>query len=208
MYNPAFQHVRMSHTQAPINPQGNLAGIGRIVDDLSKTPIKKVFGNDRAALLIKESAYDKFAGKSGKHGNPQGKDPGSFVAPSSEMRELLRSSNTWSQVAKKLGFGADYFDDGERVLLLEAHYPLEHNLHWSTKESAGANEYWIPGGRTSGGVTEGFIGIMPQKTITVMSDGEFQTYNHFTIQAVNPGTEAGDPVTPFTTGTTRIPGDE
>lgn len=57
------------------------------------------------------------------------------------------------QLEQKLGLDVNYLD-GSDVMILYIDNPGTYNLRMPSGNEPGANEFWTPGGKTSGGVNE------------------------------------------------------
>ena len=67
------------------------------------------------------------------------------------------------RVNNKLGITDKAFLKGNLVRIdINAKYLKEYNLRLPTGKEQGANELFIKGGKTSGGVTEGIINAIPK----------------------------------------------
>ena len=85
-----------------------------------------------------------------------------FVAPSKEIDDLLNSGASRSDIEKALGLDKGILDDGSDLIRIDIATEAMENLRLPTGAEAGANEFFIQGGKTIGGITEGIIKGVPK----------------------------------------------
>ncbi len=80
--------------------------------------------------------------------------PGGFVMPYKEFEGLVRAANgDMAVVEQKLGLSAGYLRDAD-TMIVKIDKADFHDLKLPSGNERGANEFWVPGGVTSGGVSE------------------------------------------------------
>ena len=96
-----------------------------------------------------------------------GPTPG-FIMPKSEFDALLKSTNgNLVELEKKLGFPSGYLKGDDTMIVMMEKKDLD-GLAIPSGNEAGANEFWLPGGTTSGGVAEAIVDLpanLPYKEI-------------------------------------------
>jgi len=146
----------------------NQRSVSAYEDALEGTKIKakfyeKFLGGDENKAVIYQSkyAYDNFSVKNGEIGRKEG----AFVLPESVANEIEAKLNSiggidnqnekfLESLAGELGLPQDAFKDG--VARLDVPINMS-NLHMVNGTEQGANAYWIPGGKTLGGIYEGKV---------------------------------------------------
>ncbi len=87
-----------------------------------------------------------------------------FIAPTSEINALLESGLSRKDLAIKLGIVDNKFLEGDLIRVDVSPSTLKKlNLRPTMGNEVGANSQYIPGGKTSGGVTEGVVNGVPKK---------------------------------------------
>ncbi|WP_176473020.1 hypothetical protein [Sphingomonas lenta] len=117
---------------------------------------------DIAAHLkpFQESGAVRFTSKSGveKYGT-LGPANGTFTIPRSELDRVLKETGgDLAQVEAKLGLDPGTLSNGDTLIAFIKPGDL-NNLRVPSGNEAGANTYWVPGGRTSGGVPEATVDV-------------------------------------------------
>jgi hypothetical protein len=117
---------------------------------------------DIAAHLkpFQESGAVRFTSKSGvdKYGT-LGPANGTFTIPRSELDRVLKETGgDLAQVERKLGLDAGTLSNGDTLIAFIKPGDL-NNLRVPSGNEAGSNTYWVPGGRTSGGVPEATVDV-------------------------------------------------
>ena len=95
---------------------------------------------------MKKSDYDNFG-----IGKPDAAKT-EFVATKSEIDEIL--SLPVEQQAEKLGIPVDQIQNGG---LVRVDFKPSNKIEMPSGNEWGANDQWIPGGKTSGGVDEAIV---------------------------------------------------
>lgn len=86
-----------------------------------------------------------------------------FIAPTSDINKLLSSGKSRVEIAKVLGIEDPAFLKGELIRVdLTPQALKELNLRVPSGNEAGANGQFIPGGKISGGITEGVVNGIPK----------------------------------------------
>lgn len=93
----------------------------------------------------------------GKYG-PAQRDGTSFVMPKDEADKVINASEgNMSRLENSLGVPPGTFS--APVVRIDIPTPQNHNVRMPSGNEAGANDQWIPGGRTSGGVPEAVVDL-------------------------------------------------
>lgn len=114
--------------------------------------LEKSFSSGASKLMSTEqlAAYPN----STTYGNPVS----TFVAPTSEIDALLNQGLSRADIAKRLGIEDELFMKGDLVRVdIEATQLKNMNLRVATGQEGGANNLFVPGGKTIGGVSEGIV---------------------------------------------------
>ncbi|GGZ35344.1 hypothetical protein GCM10007049_30960 [Echinicola pacifica] len=96
------------------------------------------------------------------YGDPRG----TFVAPASEIDELLNSGASRVEIAERLGITDDLFLEGDLIRIDVSPKAFE-NLRIPTGSESGVNNMFKSGGRTSGGVREGILNNIRKKSSNI-----------------------------------------
>jgi len=92
-----------------------------------------------------------------------GKIEETFISPTTEIDAMLSSGISRVEIAKRLGIQDQNFLKGDLIRIDIAPASLKNlKLRSATGSEAGANELFIPGGKTSGGITEGIVNGIPK----------------------------------------------
>ena len=111
-----------------------------------------------ASFLMTGDAYD-FFGRGKSH---LGRPDGQFVAPTNQINDLLKKSKgDISVIEKGLGIPSGEWANKGGLYKIDIPKPSEHNLRLPTSNLSGANELFIPGGTTSGGIAEAVVNQVP-----------------------------------------------
>ncbi|MFK8273031.1 hypothetical protein [Capnocytophaga canimorsus] len=87
-----------------------------------------------------------------------GRADGQFVAPTNQINDLLTKSNgNISVIEKALGIPKGDWQNRGGLYKIDMLNPFEHNLRLPTSDSSGANELFVEGGKTIGGISEGVV---------------------------------------------------
>jgi hypothetical protein len=90
----------------------------------------------------------------------EGPPGGTFVMPKAQADEIIRQANGDVAKLEKL-LGLKPGDLGTSPVRVDI--PEPKGLRLSSGNELGANEYWVPGGRTSGGIREATIDPVPKE---------------------------------------------
>lgn len=90
--------------------------------------------------------------------------PGGFVMPAREFESLVKAANGDLRIVEnKLGLTANSLSNGDMMIAHIQRSDIE-NLRLPSGNESGANQFWLPGGVTSGGVSEAVMDF-PKATI-------------------------------------------
>ena len=135
-------------------------GLGKVIQAASKL---NVTGSKLVSSAMLEETAKNYP-SSTTYGNPAE----TFIAPAKEIDELLSQGLSRKEIANKLGINDPKFLEGDLIRIdIDDTLAKELNLREPTGNEVGANESFIPGGKTSGGVTENVVDGIPQKDIRV-----------------------------------------
>jgi len=96
---------------------------------------------------------------------------GGFVLSKQDFDEIILESNgNLRIIEERLGLDPNYLD-GEDVMIVYIENPSSHELRMPSGNEGGANDHWLPGGITSGGVDE-----------AVMNFSTLPTFQEITLQ--------------------------
>ena len=112
------------------------------------------------SFLIKKSTYDRLV----RAGDPIGREDGLFITTREAMDKLFQKTNGQMDLIKK-GLGIPPTSWNEPVLRIDVFNPLLHDAHMASGFERGANELFIWGGYTKGG--------MPEIAINSVAAGEY-----------------------------------
>jgi hypothetical protein len=91
---------------------------------------------------------------------------GGFVLAKGDFdRIIAESGGNLRQIEQMLGLELNYLD-GNDVMIVHIENPSAHNLRMPTGNEGGANQYWLPGGKTSGGINEAVMDFSNSPTFT------------------------------------------
>ena len=126
----------------------------------------KIFKNG-AAALISINDYNVYVHPSRKFGRPNENGGEQYIAPLHEMISLAcECRGNPKEMEDKLGLKLGSL--GKEPWLAIIYFPNENNIRNSSKSDAGANEKYIPGGKTSGGTTEAVINQISTDSFAMM----------------------------------------
>jgi len=129
---------------------------------LSKRYINKHLSkfNDGASVIQTEWAYSRYSKSNGFVGVPD--DNSLFVMPKNYCDEIIsKADGDISIIEESLGFPKGYFSDGGGLVRIDVDDISKINIRIPSGNETGANNLWIPGGFTSGGVPEAITDIIP-----------------------------------------------
>ena len=112
----------------------------------------KMFRNGVTFVMSRES-YEKFV----VHSETIGRDDGCFVIPTFVCDDIAKAANGEISVFElALSYDAGYFSEHGGMVRVDVPDVFGLNLRIPSGNEIGANEYWLPGGYTNGGVPEAF----------------------------------------------------
>ena len=131
----------------------------------SKTYIHELLAqfHDGVSLVMTRRTYDKLVKDKPFIGYPDGTQ---FVTPKSIMDDIAVQANGDVHVfEEKLGFKTGHFEKGGGLVRIDVKInPDKLNLRIPSGNEGGANELWIPGGHTSGGIPEAVSDKIPNSS--------------------------------------------
>ena len=117
------------------------------------------FDNGYSYLLTKNQ-YKMYVYKKEYLGIPS--DGTLFVAPTGSIDELCDlAKNNYAVFESILGFEPGYYSNGNGLIRIDIKADIRFNVRIPTGNEAGVNNYWIPGGFTSGGMPEAITDLIP-----------------------------------------------
>lgn len=97
---------------------------------------------------------------------------GTFVIPRRELDALIEETGgDMAQIEQRLGLGAGSLTSGQTIAAYIAPEDLR-GLRMPSGNERGANEFWLPGGYTSGGMPEATIDVPADTPYSVISFGD------------------------------------
>lgn len=129
---------------------------------LSNEYIKKHLDQfkDGVSVIQSEWAYKRYSRTNGFVGVPD--DNTLFVMPKKYCDEIISKANgNVSIIENELGFPEGYFCDGGGLVRIDMLETDNLNIRMPSGNETGANNLWIPGGKTSGGVPEAITDTIP-----------------------------------------------
>lgn len=85
-----------------------------------------------------------------------------FVIPKKFCDTVIKHANgDISIIERELGFPKGYFNDGGGLVRIDSDETIGINLRLPSGNETGANSLWIPGGYTSGGISEAVSNTIP-----------------------------------------------
>ncbi|MFD2726303.1 DUF6531 domain-containing protein [Hyunsoonleella rubra] len=130
---------------------------------LSDCTISSDFDNG-ASFIVTGEVYEKFIKNSSIVGRPDGQ----FVAPTNQINNLLKKANgDISIVEKGLGIPDGNWQNKGGLYKIDIDNPKNHNMRLPDSNNSGANELFVPGGKTSGGISEAVIDPVPTDQLVI-----------------------------------------
>ncbi len=128
-------------------------GVGNIITVAAKF-------NKSGSKLISSKMLEKYP-NSTTFGNPAE----TFIAPAKEIDELLSKGLSRKEIAKKLGINDPDFLKGDLIRIdINDDLAKQLNVRKPSGKEVGANENFVPGGKTSGGVSESVVDGIPKNS--------------------------------------------
>ena len=159
-------------SQDPIRLMGNNPTLYGYVGDLNKyvdiwglsdCKLSSDFKNG-ASFLIPGDSYEQFVKNSSMVGRPDGQ----FVSPSNQIDDLLKKANgDISIIEEALGIPKGGWQGKGGMYRIDISNPQNYNLRSASSGISGANNLFIAGGKTSGGISEGIIDQVPKGNVTI-----------------------------------------
>jgi predicted Fe-Mo cluster-binding NifX family protein len=116
------------------------------------------FDNGGSYVLTRD-AYEKFINGASVLGYP---DNSLFIAPKDFVDEVIKNANgDLSILEQRFGFPDGYFKDGGGLVKVDINNPNDFSLRMPSGNEAGANNFYTPGGFTSGGTPEAVVNNIP-----------------------------------------------
>jgi hypothetical protein len=115
--------------------------------------------HDGGSYVMTKDQYEMFVeGKS-----MLGREDNSLFITTKELMDDIQNSvnGNVSVFEQKLGFAPGYFENGGGLVRVDINDPSSFDLRMPSGNELGANEYFVPGGYTSGGTPEAVINQIP-----------------------------------------------
>lgn len=110
--------------------------------------------DDGAAYILSKKTYDAYFDGRDKLGWPDGTQ---FVLPKNEVDNVLNNAGgDLAKLEKELGYNIGSWEDGDYIIMY-VNNPKKYNISLPSGNEMGANDNWIPGGYTSGGIPEAVV---------------------------------------------------
>lgn len=126
-------------------------------------------GND-VAYFVNNEIYDNIITRWDALGREAegAKSSALFVLNADDANAVLNTSNSYTELAQKLGLNDNTFENG--AYLIHIDNSVVDNIRFSDVNTLGSNEWWVPGMQTSGGQFEAVIsrieGVVGNNNIT------------------------------------------
>jgi hypothetical protein len=163
IFRDDWDFMRAYREAQTIMLQGGILPPATYLDDEYMAIHKDSF-SDMASYLISGLKYEKFIiDKEGKSPN-LGYMGALYISTVAEIdRILAESDGDIATIERNLGIPAGAWQDQKGLWRVDIHKPEDKLLRIPDGSEAGANEFWTPGGITSGGVLEAVIAEVPKK---------------------------------------------
>lgn len=110
--------------------------------------------DDGAAYILSKKTYDRFYKNEDKLGWTDGTQ---FVLPKNEVDNVLNNAGgDLAKLEKELGYNIGSLENGDYIIMY-VNNPKKYNISLPSGNEMGANDNWIPGGYTSGGIPEAVV---------------------------------------------------
>ena len=159
-------------SQDPIRLVGNNPTLYGYVGDLNKYvdvwglsdyKLSSDFKNG-ASFLIPGDSYEQFV----KYSSMVGRPDGQFVSPSNQIDDLLKKANgDVSIIEEALCIPKGGWQGKGGMYRIDISNPQNYNLRSASSGISGANDLFIAGGKTPGGISEGIIDQVPKGNVTI-----------------------------------------
>ena len=116
--------------------------------------------DDGVSVIQTEWAFSRYSETNGFVGVPD--DNTLFVMPKEFCDEVLKKANgNLAIIESELGFPKDYLKKGGGLVRIDIEDTIGLDVRIPSGNETGANDLWIPGGYTSGGVPEAVTNTIP-----------------------------------------------
>ncbi len=93
-----------------------------------------------------------------------GRPDGQFITSSKQLNRIIAETKG-DPVAMAERLGIEDWNSGTTIVRMDVESPLWHDPRFPTGSESGANSLFIPGGQTSGGVSEIIINPVPRNEV-------------------------------------------
>ncbi|MDX3775573.1 hypothetical protein QE250_15755 [Chromatiaceae bacterium AAb-1] len=151
---------------AAVAAGGALKSFGKAGSKVEEIGLSPTLLNDLdrgGSYLMTETDFKKYAEPALNNNYPLGRPDGQFMTTSKEMNQAILDTGGDS---KRLGelFGVDTWN-GQNLIRIDVDNPTSLNPRLPSKNNSGANDNFIPGGKTSGGVSEIITDVIPPEKV-------------------------------------------
>jgi len=116
--------------------------------------------DDGASIIMTKEQYIMYVKGNANIGIPS--DGTQFVMPKNFCDEIaMKAKGDISVYEISLGFDIGHFSDGGGLVRIDINDLKGLNLRMPSGNEAGANNHWIPGGKTDGGIPEAVTDLIP-----------------------------------------------
>lgn len=116
--------------------------------------------DDGAVRFTSKAKYKEF----GTYGPSDG-----FVIPKSEFEQIMKESKGDLRIVEqKLGLKQGYLSDNDTLVVYIKKENIR-NLKIPSGNESGANEFWKPGGKTSGGISEAILDFSQKPKVDIIN---------------------------------------
>ena len=123
----------------------------------------KMFRNGVTFVMSREN-YEKFVVPN----EMLGREDGNFVMPTFVCDEIVKAANGNIAVFElALSYDAGYFSEHGGMVRIDVPDVFGLNLRIPSGNELGANDYWLPGGYTNGGVPEAICDKIPKSRVII-----------------------------------------
>lgn len=120
--------------------------------------------NDGASIIMTRDAYETYVQGNDFIGYP---DNTQFIMPKAYCDQIMNSASNTAILEERLGFEPGHFATNGGIVRIDITDISHLNLRISSGNELGANEFWIPGGFTSGGTPEAIVDRIPISDVTI-----------------------------------------
>jgi RHS repeat-associated protein len=153
------------HTQGFLGPKDIPEFLAAEILIISSGKVLSRFSNNITGSKLMSTEMIKKRPTSSTYGKPTD----TFIAPSTEIDDLLSKGLSRKQIAKELGINDPAFFKGDIVRIdINSKLAKKLNIRNSTGKESGANDLHMPGAnKTPGGISEQVVNGIPKNNITV-----------------------------------------